>query len=443
MNWFRLISRPNERRPSNAPERASLAEWKSPFHRNRTSGKPIFRIVFAGMLLFGGNLATVFSRFSPLLFILYGISRIRSEHSVDSLGIVSLLLGVTIGGLCVAIPRFFCRYLCPQGLIFGILRRLRVFPHRVFPHRNGRWLLGAPLAWFGRGLALAILFVAGFGILDGLPLVWGEPLVLFQSLRTGVSVLLIFCISLWTIELLLPRFWCRVLCPTGGIQELYSIPLRHWRKRHRQRKERQPGSPASPSREQRPFCEQRSSGRRRFLGVVSTVTVAGGLSSLRAFPARSPNRLRPPGAVTETKFASLCIRCGNCVDVCPTRLIRIERWTEFPELQFRPAYCTTDCVACGQACPVGAITSLAISEKTDSAHRIGVATLDWERCQLYEDHECRICVRECPHTAIEIVWSEEEYLPVPVIDPIRCSGCGRCVVFCPTESLQVTSIDST
>ena len=63
------------------------------------------------------------------------------------------------------------------------------------------------------------------------------------------------------------------------------------------------------------------------LSLASTVLVSAGLVSgwLLPTPARSRLKrfLRPPAARDETEFLSLCIRCGQCANVCPNKCISL------------------------------------------------------------------------------------------------------------------------
>ena len=83
--------------------------------------------------------------------------------------------------------------------------------------------------------------------------------------------------------------------------------------------------------------------------------------------------IRPPGAVEERAFLERCIRCAECMKVCPNNALHpaffeagIEGlWT--PILIARIGYCEYSCVLCGQVCPTGAIQK--ITEKEKIGHR--------------------------------------------------------------------------
>ena len=83
--------------------------------------------------------------------------------------------------------------------------------------------------------------------------------------------------------------------------------------------------------------------------------------------------IRPPGAVEERAFLERCIRCAECMKVCPNNALHpamfeagIEGlWT--PILIARIGYCEHSCVLCGQVCPTGAIQK--ITEKEKLGHR--------------------------------------------------------------------------
>ena len=84
---------------------------------------------------------------------------------------------------------------------------------------------------------------------------------------------------------------------------------------------------------------------------------------------RHDRLLRPPGALDESDFLSRCIRCGECMKVCPNNALQptlteagLEGlWT--PTLVPRIGYCEPSCVLCSEVCPTGAIWQITPREK--------------------------------------------------------------------------------
>lgn len=146
---------------------------------------------------------------------------------------------------------------------------------------------------------------------------------------------------------------------------------------------------------------------------------------------------RPPGALPEIDFLNECTHCDLCLKACPTGLLRrvtpeesvVQAGT--PQAVFDPAYCQADCRRCMEVCPTDALLKLTPSEK--ELWKLAQIRFDPEHCLLTFGRECSICFRECPREAISLVWSDEDYLALPVIDPSRCNGCGHCVCVCPGD----------
>lgn len=55
-----------------------------------------------------------------------------------------------------------------------------------------------------------------------------------------------------------------------------------------------------------------------------------------------------------------------------------------------------------------------------------VAVIDPELCSAYGTSDCRLCETFCPKPGA-IVWGSR---PGPVVDPLLCDGCGRCLSAC-------------
>ena len=126
----------------------------------------------------------------------------------------------------------------------------------------------------------------------------------------------------------------------------------------------------------------------------------------------SPRMVRPPGSLAESDFLKRCIKCGQCMRICPTNIIHpagfqggLEGlWT--PVLNFRvgTSGCQYNCIACGQFCPTAAIRPLTLGEKQGRGDfaaigpiRIGTAFVDRGRCLPWGmDKPCIVCEENCP-----------------------------------------------
>ncbi len=86
----------------------------------------------------------------------------------------------------------------------------------------------------------------------------------------------------------------------------------------------------------------------------------------------------------EPEFLARCVKCGECMKVCPTNGLQhafdegglLSIWT--PILVPRIGYCEFQCALCTQVCPTGAIEELTIKKKTGT--KIGSAWVRPHRC---------------------------------------------------------------
>ena len=336
-------------------------------------------------------------------------------------------LGLFTGFVALFRHRWFCRWVCPIGLCLDgascLGRRLKRKPCQSMS--IGRWLFALTLG----------------GAILGCPLfLWCDPLSLFsglfllteqhQPLAGAVSFLLVTLLLIFS--LLWPHVWCRGLCPLGAFQDLLSITYRYVRNILRSATDL-PGRDHSGH----PVA------RRTILGLLVGVTSA----SILRLTGREPLQpLKPPGAVDELTFKWLCTRCGNCIRSCPHSIIRRDTGQHgiagilTPVLTFDKNYCREDCIRCTLVCPSGALVGVDLDNKPDI--QIGMAQVDMNLCLLGEDHECSACMRWCPYNAIRYVFSETEYMLVPVIDAGKCNGCGACEVACPTSPRKAIRVFS-
>jgi len=193
--------------------------------------------------------------------------------------------------------------------------------------------------------------------------------------------------------------------------------------------------------------QQHDPSRRQFFASIGAA-VAGAVL-LRLVPVlrrANPSLIRPPGT-SEEQLLSGCIRCGECIKVCPTGGLQPGLfaagweglWT--PTLIPRVGYCDYSCNSCGQVCPTGVIPNLSLSEKRQKV--LGVAYIDQERCIPWADGlDCIVCEEMCPIPQKAIKLEEKmltnshgETTTVlrPIVEQDLCIGCGICEQQCPLD----------
>jgi len=178
---------------------------------------------------------------------------------------------------------------------------------------------------------------------------------------------------------------------------------------------------------------------------LGAIVIASG--SLPAAPAPKKGRpgtasgLRPPGALPEREFIQRCIRCGNCMKVCPTNLLQPSSFasgpggTWSPVLDTRRGYCEYECNLCGQVCPTDAIRKLSLKQK--QAFVIGTAVFNKKICIPYARGEnCLVCEEHCPvpDKAIRVnrAFVKGKSVMQPYVVKDLCIGCAICELKCPT-----------
>jgi ferredoxin-type protein NapG len=113
-----------------------------------------------------------------------------------------------------------------------------------------------------------------------------------------------------------------------------------------------------------PLSASAQQARRKWL---RTMLLTGGvtrrrLSGFLPLVYARTKRLRPPGALDEKDFLASCIKCGQCVQVCPVQAIKLADLVDgfgvgAPYIDAREQACDFSCdaVQCILACPTGSL----------------------------------------------------------------------------------------
>lgn len=186
--------------------------------------------------------------------------------------------------------------------------------------------------------------------------------------------------------------------------------------------------------------------RRQFLGTATAGFALPLFFGVSNGTSKQQNMLvRPPGALIEKDFLARCVRCGECIQVCitnglqPTTLQAGLEGLFSPYLLTRSGYCEFNCTLCGQVCPTGAIQVLGLDEKHIT--KIGHAWFDKNLCLPFaKGIACIVCEEHCPTPEKAIKFNLVEVkdqhgqmvtLKQPYIVDELCIGCGICETKCP------------
>ena len=358
-----------------------------------------------------------------------------------------LLWGVL---LTVLLGRFFCRSLCPLGMLQSLVNW--IFHPKTHVRRVCTRLPETKAQRIVRWSVFAVCVVLGVADCMG-PVTFLLPISIFGKAVTlwwpGVAL----CAAVLLLAVFgQGRIWCNWVCPFGTVFNLVArIACRkdkvgkgcgNCRRCFGGAREKcgnmgvcECGNGGNEKMEE---CEDEGRGkvtRRETLKGIAVLAVAEKLSdggyadvTLPGAPEREKEVL-PPGAGDRRTFALRCASCQLCVANCPGKCIRPSvRLKSFgqPVMDFRHGYCLVGCTKCSRVCPENA---LRVKAAADRPHvHMGYAVWRKDLCvRTANGEECKACVRKCPVRAVHLVKG------FPVVDRDACIGCGACEHACPAR----------
>lgn len=408
-----------------------------------------------------------FSRLDPWLLI----SQLRWQHSIPIWGWLPL---VTIA-ITPLLGRAFCGWLCPLGALLTLVHKISqlIFKNRLFKKvasvRKKVMHRLLPLRYFWL-LFLAVIFLLGFKWVTFL-----TPFALFshEILRVLQGTVPWLLMGIVISTLFFSRLWCSVLCPTGlllsllGKLRLFSYQVsdncaqcgkcvqncsvgaakagkgamkdgcmtcgecRSICPAKTIKWVRMPFHSLKGKNEPQPKVTEANNqySRRQFLKITFTMALASTGILWGKTVQVAKKVLRPPGALNEPSFTSVCNRCGRCMKVCPNNALQPMPITEgiecfeTPYIIPRKANCSL-CMSCQEVCPTGAIAKVQAEQV-----KMGNAVIEKQRCLAWNEGKlCFICGEQCPLVAIE---GDAQHRPTVLVD--KCVGCGTCEKACPVS----------
>ncbi len=476
----------------------------------------LFFVIITDLRYLKGYPASLFLELDPLVSFATAIT----THTVYKGLLWSLLLWVPT----LLLGRIFCNWICPYGILHHLIgwlfgkgrsvEKTRIESNRYRSMYQVKYIIliavvvaaicGSlqvglldPICLFYRSMATAIM--------PTMNMIFPASVYVRQFFHSGGWVIGFLLFFLVAMNVVIPRFFCRELCPLGAFLGTLSI-VSLWRidrdpikcvdcdlclkncegaaDPHTQLRKSEcfvcfnciedcPEKAISfkfmPNLQRELTAPQVPARRAVLASLAGACFFAFGRTSGASDRDYNKKVIRPPGSVEEKQFLDRCIKCDQCIRVCPTNVLQptlmeagVEGiWT--PILNMKVGYCELNCTLCGQVCPTGAIQRITIEEKTGVGQfakqgpiRLGTAFYDRGRCLPWSmETPCVVCEEVCP-TSPKAIYSREVTitrrdgqqvtLRRPYVDPVLCIGCGICEHECPVSdeaAIRVSPIGET
>ncbi len=463
--------------------------------------------------------ADLFFKIDPSIMIFTSIS--------ERIFLPALLVSLLMLIFAVVFGRAFCGWMCPLGTMVDLSGAVRKNRNRLSEKANRvlsktKYLIlglitigaivGIQIAWILDPLVIMARFISlnfiptatlltektFIFLVRDLGLYEGPVYDFYRALResflgvkttyfSNASVIFLVFLAVCAASVLVSRFWCRVLCPLGGMYGIFSrfsllrryvdkcVDCKKCVLNCRMGAIKNDISYVSSEcvlcmdcvydcpeqgvafrigkkvAEKAPVTtdEKGKVSRKDFLFLVLSSIFLFGFKK-KTGAKETGKVIRPPGALEEDQFLNRCIRCSNCMKVCPTNGLQPEMmqsglggiWT--PHLVPEIGYCEYNCNLCGKVCPTGAIPELDVNVKKNT--KIGIAKVDRAKCIAWaHDSECLVCEEHCPVASkaikIDHTMVADKMIGRPVVDEQMCIGCGICQNKCPVRPVRAIRVD--